>query len=191
MAFPALMAISDLYNAVEVGFVEGISPAITPTGTAMVRILCSSSRLSSPMVFISLMCWYTPSLANTFLITLSASTPNPVSSCASFARRCAFLTPACATDFTILSTSAWLFAASSCCADLAFSTSSRTSCTDKRSLSYKCIIYLFSPVIFRIASISSCFLAKRISCGVRPVSFSFRARVLSLATVIFPISSLV
>ena len=55
MALPALMAISALYRVVDVGLVEGIRPAMTPMGTAMVRTFFTSSRSSSPTVFMSLM----------------------------------------------------------------------------------------------------------------------------------------
>ena len=41
MAFPAFREMRDLYITVEVGLVEGISAAITPTGTAISHTLRS------------------------------------------------------------------------------------------------------------------------------------------------------
>ena len=54
-ALPALIAISALKIAVEVGLVLGTSPATTPMGTAASHILFSGISLMTPMVFASLM----------------------------------------------------------------------------------------------------------------------------------------
>ena len=43
--FPAFNAINILYIVEDVGFVEGINPAITPTGTATSQTLFSLSSL--------------------------------------------------------------------------------------------------------------------------------------------------
>ena len=49
--FPALMEMIALYITVDVGFVEGIIPATTPTGTPTSIILFSLSSFKIPIVF--------------------------------------------------------------------------------------------------------------------------------------------
>ena len=70
---------------VEVGLVLGTRPATTPTGTAASRILFSRSSPMMPMLRTSRMDSYTVRPANRFLVTLSPSTPKPVSSTAMWA----------------------------------------------------------------------------------------------------------
>ena len=54
MALRALTAINTLNIAVEVGFVEGVKPASTPTGQPISTIFFASSREITPTVFTSL-----------------------------------------------------------------------------------------------------------------------------------------
>ena len=54
MAFPAFREMMLLYRTVEVGFVEGISAATTPMGTATSKIPAAGSSRMMPTVFISL-----------------------------------------------------------------------------------------------------------------------------------------
>ena len=61
--------------AVEVGLVEGTIAATTPKGSAISTTRRSSSRRSTPTVFIGRMNSYTVRAAKRFLRTLSARTP--------------------------------------------------------------------------------------------------------------------
>ncbi len=77
--FPAATIDILLLITVELGFVEGVIDPITPKGANSINVIPSSpvkaldSKSSVPGVF---------SAANTFLIILSSTLPNPVSSCA-------------------------------------------------------------------------------------------------------------
>ena len=68
--------------AVEVGFVVGVIPQITPTGSAIkVNPVTSSSEIT-PTVLVWRMLCTTCSQANKFFVALSSKTPRPVSSIA-------------------------------------------------------------------------------------------------------------
>src|SRR5581483_9224258 len=54
MALCALTAMSTLNMAVEVGLVDGVNPATTPTGQPISIILLASSRRMTPTVLMSL-----------------------------------------------------------------------------------------------------------------------------------------
>ena len=102
MALRVFKVISALKMVVLVGLVVGTTPQMTPTGSASVVIPVSSSSSTMSHVFRFLYalgyevrcvwCWeagtylYTNSAANWFFITLSSTTPMPVSSTASLAR---------------------------------------------------------------------------------------------------------
>jgi len=85
MALRVLSAMSALKIVVEVGFVVGTIPAITPMGSAILVMPSASSRSITPAVFIDLYLLYMYSEANWFLITLSSTMPIPVSATASTA----------------------------------------------------------------------------------------------------------
>ena len=85
--FPPFKAISALYMTVEVGLVEGINPATTPTGTPTSITLFSLSSFKIPTVRISLISSRIPFEARAFFKTLSCHLPNPVSSAAILAKR--------------------------------------------------------------------------------------------------------
>ena len=68
--------------AVEVGFVTGVTPQMTPTGSAISTMPCRSSRPTMPTVLSSAIEWVTCSHAKMFLTALSSKTPRPVSSTA-------------------------------------------------------------------------------------------------------------
>jgi hypothetical protein len=70
IALRPFTAINDLKSVVEVGFVVGTMPAITPTGEATSTMPLRSSRLTMPTVFSSLIEFHTPSEPKRFLRTL-------------------------------------------------------------------------------------------------------------------------
>jgi len=78
-------AMSDLKMAVEVGFVTGVTPQMTPTGSAISVMPVMSSRLMMPTVLVVAMPWVTCSHAKMFLTALSSKTPRCVSATASSA----------------------------------------------------------------------------------------------------------
>ena len=82
MPLRVLSAINALKMAVDVGFVVGTMPQITPIGSATVIEPASSSSLRTPQVFSSLYLLKMYSDAKWFLMTLSSTTPMPVSSTA-------------------------------------------------------------------------------------------------------------
>ena len=97
---------------VDVGFVEGTSPATIPTGTPMSTVRFSLSSARMPWVFSSLMASYRVSAAKRFLISLSAGMPKPVSSTAISANLRACSAAAQEMAAVILSRSAWLMRSS-------------------------------------------------------------------------------
>ncbi len=75
IALRVFAEISDLNSTVEVGFVTGTSPAITPTGSAIsITRLCVSFEIT-PTVRSSLKPSYTHWVLNTFLKVLWAARP--------------------------------------------------------------------------------------------------------------------
>ena len=98
-----LSAINALFIVVEVGLVEGITAAITPTGAAISRIPFSKSSRMIPTVLRSLIASKTNSEANLFLRILSSRFPNPVSSTAALASFSAASKLAAAICLTIVS----------------------------------------------------------------------------------------
>ncbi len=103
MAFPDFREISVLYITVEVGLVDGINAATTPTGTPISQIPCPSSSRSIPTTFRSLIDWWVTVLPNRFFNILSCQLPKPVSSQAIFAKRSAFWAQASAIAATMAS----------------------------------------------------------------------------------------
>ena len=86
---------------VDVGLVTGVTPAMTPTGSAIsVMPVWSSSRIT-PTVRSYLMEFQTYSVENRFLTHLSSKRPRPVSSTASFASGMCWSTPARAIAWTM------------------------------------------------------------------------------------------
>ena len=72
IGFRVLIAISDLNMTVEVGFVTGVTPAMTPIGSAIwTMFFCLSSEIT-PTVLSSLMECQISSVANMFLMALSS-----------------------------------------------------------------------------------------------------------------------
>ena len=67
-----LIAIRDLNKVVEVGLVTGVTPAKTPSGSAILTNSCSSSFSMTPTVFSFLIWCQISSVANIFLIALSS-----------------------------------------------------------------------------------------------------------------------
>ena len=86
MGLRVLMAMSALKIAVEVGFVTGVMPAMTPTGSAISVIPVIGSSLMMPTVFMGAIEWVTCSHAKMFFTALSSKTPRPVSLTACRAR---------------------------------------------------------------------------------------------------------
>ena len=80
IGFLVFKAINDLKITVEVGFVTGVTPQITPNGSATSVIPLIGSSLIIPHVFKCLILLTTYSQANKFLVHLSSKTPLPVSS---------------------------------------------------------------------------------------------------------------
>ena len=78
-------AIRLLKMAVEVGFVTGVMPQITPTGSAISMMPEISSLLITPTVLRYCMEWVTCSQTKMFLTALSSNTPRPVSATAAWA----------------------------------------------------------------------------------------------------------
>ncbi|CGF62861.1 Uncharacterised protein [Streptococcus pneumoniae] len=66
--------------AVDVGFVVGVIPQTTPTGSAIRVNPVTSSSSITPTVLVWRMLFTTCSQANKFLVALSSNTPRPVSS---------------------------------------------------------------------------------------------------------------
>ncbi len=85
MGFLVFRQISDLKITVDVGFVTGVIPAITPTGSAISVIPVTGSSEMTPTVFRCLMLFTTYSQAKRFFVALSSKTPLFVSSIASLA----------------------------------------------------------------------------------------------------------
>ncbi len=75
IALRVLAEISDLKSTVEVGFVTGTSPAITPTGSAIVITRLAVSFSITPTVRSSLKPSYTHWVLKTFLNVLCAARP--------------------------------------------------------------------------------------------------------------------
>ena len=75
IALRVLAEISDLKSTVEVGFVTGTSPAMTPTGSAIVITRFCVSLEITPTVRSSLKPSYTHWVLNTFLNVLWAARP--------------------------------------------------------------------------------------------------------------------
>ena len=71
---------------VDVGFVTGVIPAMTPIGSAISVIPVTGSSDMTPTVFRCLMLFTTYSQAKRFLVALSSKIPLPVSSTANLAR---------------------------------------------------------------------------------------------------------
>ena len=72
IGFRVLMAISALKIVVEVGLVTGVTPAMTPTGSAILVIPCSGSSSMTPTVLLSLIACQISSVAKIFLMALSS-----------------------------------------------------------------------------------------------------------------------
>src|SRR5580704_3517693 len=121
--------------AVEVGFVEGITAATTPTGSAISRIPFSRSSRMIPVVFIPRIARATSTEANRFFKILSGTFPKPVSSTAVRASCSPAIVAASAQASTTASTCSWENAANFFCAWLARSTASRASWMEIRSRS--------------------------------------------------------
>ena len=85
IGFLVFKHINDLKIAVEVGFVTGVNPATTPTGSAISVIPVTESCEIIPTVFKCLMLFTTYSQANKFFVALSSKTPLFVSSIANAA----------------------------------------------------------------------------------------------------------
>jgi hypothetical protein len=102
-----LSASSALKIVVEVGLVTGVTPQITPTGSAISTMPLMSSRPTTPTVFKLAMLWVTCSQAKMFFTALSSKTPRPVSCTASRAR--SLCRPRAATDAlpTMVSIRSW------------------------------------------------------------------------------------
>ncbi len=86
IGFLVFKEIKHLKIVVDVGFVTGVTPAITPSGSAISVIPVTGSSLMIPHVFKCLIAFVTYSHANKFLVHLSSNTPRFVSSTASLAR---------------------------------------------------------------------------------------------------------
>ena len=135
MALPALMEMRALYMVVEVGFVEGIRAATTPTGTPTSQMPFSGCSRRMPTVFRSFMASQVMVLPRRFFSTLSCHTPKPVSSTASLARRSAWAAQAAATSRQMWSICSWESSESCRWASTARATRFRTSCMERKSLS--------------------------------------------------------
>ena len=72
----------DLKITVEVGFVTGVIPAMTPIGSAISVIPVTGSSEITPTVFRCLILLTTYSHAKRFFVALSSKIPLPVSSTA-------------------------------------------------------------------------------------------------------------
>ena len=107
MALRALTAMIDLNITVDVGFVEGISAATTPIGSAIVKIWRSRSSAMTPTVFRSRIDSQMRRVANSFFVFLSSGFPNPVSSEARRPSRAASANPASAIACATRSTCSW------------------------------------------------------------------------------------
>ena len=103
IAFPLFTAARHLKSTVDVGFVTGMIPAITPIGAPTAAMRFGSSTHSTPSVLISSIACATNRALYRFLNTLSATTPYPVSSTASRASSSAAAAPAAAIARTIRS----------------------------------------------------------------------------------------
>ena len=79
-------AISDLKTVVDVGFVVGTTPQITPTGSAIAIRPSDSSLSTIPTVFRPRRLFVIYSAAYRFLIALSSILPRPVYSTAAIAK---------------------------------------------------------------------------------------------------------
>ena len=100
-----LSASRHLNIAVDVGFVVGMTAQITPSGSAIFFMPIALSSSMTPQVFTFLYALYIYSEAKWFFITLSSTTPIPVSSTAIFARGILARFAAVAAARNILSTS--------------------------------------------------------------------------------------
>ena len=72
--------------AVDVGFVVGVTPHTTPTGSAILVNPVTGSSSITPTVLTPRMLFTTCSQAKRFFVALSSNTPRPVSSIACCAR---------------------------------------------------------------------------------------------------------
>ena len=102
-------AIRLLKMAVEVGLVTGVTPATTPTGSAISTMPLISSLLMTPTVLVCAMLCVTCSQAKMFLTALSSNTPRPVSSTASRASRPCWLSAATEAFLTMWSICSWVY----------------------------------------------------------------------------------
>ena len=93
---------------VEVGLVTGVTPAMTPTGSAISVIPVSSSWEITPTVRSPFMEWVTCSQAKMFLTALSSNRPRPVSATAAWASWPCWSSAATAALATMWSTSSWV-----------------------------------------------------------------------------------
>ena len=131
----ALREMSALQIAVDVGFVDGMTAATTPMGSAISTTRRTGSSRRMPTVRSGRMYSWTSTAANRFLRVLSGTLPKPVSSCARRARRSASPRAASAAAATMRSTCSWEKPASTCWAALAFAASVLASWTERRSAS--------------------------------------------------------
>ena len=113
--------------AVEVGFVEGITAATTPTGDATSTMPFSRSSRRIPTVRMPRIARGTFTAASVFFMILSGTLPNPVSSTAARASGSAFSAAAFAQASTTASTCSWENAENFFCAAAARAASSRAS----------------------------------------------------------------
>ena len=116
MPFRVLRAIKLLKIAVEVGFVVGTIPAITPKGSAIFTTPASGSCSTTPHVRAAAYLLKMYSAAKWFLITLSSKIPIPLSSAAIRAKAMRFSFAACAAWRKIKSTISCLNSANFFCA---------------------------------------------------------------------------
>ena len=119
-------AMSDLKIAVEVGLVTGVTPQMTPTGSAISVMPVSSSREMTPTVLRLAIEFVTCSHAKMFLTALSSNTPRPVSSTASTASSPCWSSAATDAFLTMWSTSS--------CVKRAYSASALVACATSWSI---------------------------------------------------------
>ncbi len=140
-------AIRLLKMAVEVGFVTGVMPQTTPTGSAISTMPEISSSLITPTVLRYCREWVICSETKMFLTALSSNTPRPVSATAAWANSPCCARAATAAFFTMKSICSWVKSAYAASAAVAFATSgSMTIAVSERPVSVGVGVVVRAPL---------------------------------------------
>ncbi len=158
-----MIEIRHLNMTVEVGLVTGVTPATTPTGSAISMMPFCLSSAMIPTVRLYLMEFQMYSVAKMFLTHLSSKRPRPVSSTASFASGMCWSTPARAMACTMSVIS--FCSKESKAASASEARSARVSMADAVEVLLAVVALSALPVMISVLSLPCCRLLRPASGG--------------------------